>query len=114
MAELIKLSWIPQVIRGASLTDLQARLRFLLGKAAQSPGSDQWKHWSGENDKPYVSKNEKKRQRGHQELCLMTLQDCDFFYRSAKQAVEGGQSFDNWLHGGGKKIFLSWSQRAAS
>ena len=92
VAELIKLSWIPQALRGASLSDLQARMQFLLGKAAQSPGSDQWKHWSGENDKPYVSKNEKKRQRGHQELCLMTLQDCDFFYKSAKRTVEGGQS----------------------
>ena len=68
VAELIKLSWIPQALRSASLSDLQARVQFLLGKAAQSPGSDRWKHWSGENDKPYVSKNQKKRQQGQQEL----------------------------------------------
>ena len=114
VAELVKLRWIPQAIRGATLSDLRARERFLLGKAAQSPGLDRWKQWSGVNDKPYVSKSEKKRQRGHQELCLLTLQDCDFFYKSAKRAVEGGQSYDTWLHGAGRKIFHSWSQRAAS
>ena len=87
VAELVKLSWIPQSIKGATLSELRARERFLLGKAAQSPGMDRWKQWSGVNDKPYVSKSEKKRQRGHQELCLLTLQDCDFFYKSAKRAV---------------------------
>ena len=106
MAELIKLSWIPQALRSASLSDLQARVQFLLGKAAQSPGSDRWKHWSGENDKPYVSKNQKKRQQGQQEHCLLSLQDCDFFFRSGKRAVEGGQSYDNWLHGAGRKYSL--------
>ena len=28
--------------------------------------------------------------------------------------VEGGQNYDNWIHGAGKKIFQSWSARAAS
>ena len=40
VAELIKLSWIPQALRSASLSDLQARVQFLLGKATQSRGSD--------------------------------------------------------------------------
>ena len=113
-AALVKLSWIPQSIKGATLSELKARERFLLGKAAQSPGLDRWKQWSGVNDRPYVSKQEKKRQRGHQELCLMTLQDCDSFYKSAKRAVDGGKSYDTWLHSDGRKIFHSWSQRAAS
>ena len=114
VASLIKLSWIPQALRSASLSDLQARLQFLLGKAAQTPGADRWKHWSGVNDKPYVSKNQKKRQQGQQEHCLLSLADLDFFFRSGKRAVEGGQNYDNWLHGAGKKIFHLWSARAAS
>ena len=56
VASLIKLSWIPQSLRTATLSDLQARLQFLLGKAAQTPGADLWKHWSGVNGKEYVSK----------------------------------------------------------
>ena len=28
--------------------------------------------------------------------------------------MEGGQNYDTWLHGAGRKIFHSWSQRAAS
>ena len=113
-AALVKLSWIPQLIKGATLSELKAWERFLLGKAAQSPGMDRWKQRSGVNDKPYVSKQEKKRQRGHQELCLMTLSDCDSFYKSAKRAVDGGKSYDTWLHSEGRKMFHSWSQRAAS
>ena len=61
-----------------------------------------------------MSKNQKKRQQGQQEHCLLSLADCDFFFRSGKRAVEGGQNYDNWLHGAGKKIFQSWSARAAS
>ena len=85
MAELIKLSWIPQALCSASLSDLQARVQFLLEKAAQTPGADRWKHWSGVNDKLYVSKNQKKRQQGQQEHCLLSLADCDFLFRSGKQ-----------------------------
>ena len=114
VASLIKMSWIPQSLRTASLPDLQARLQFLLGKAAQTPGADPWKHWSGVNDKEYVSKNQKKKQQGAQEHCLLSLADLDFFFKSGKRAVERGQNYDNWLHGAGKKIFHSWSTRAAS
>ena len=56
LSALIKLVWIPQSLRSASLPELQARLQFLLGKAAQTPSADQWKRWSGGN-KEYFSKN---------------------------------------------------------
>ena len=105
--------WIPQSLRSASLPELQARLQFLLGKAAQTPSADQWKHWSGGN-KEYVSKNQKKKQQGAQELCLLTLADLDFFFKAGKRAVDRGQNYDNWLNGAGRKMFLSWSARAAS
>ena len=36
------------------------------------------------------------------------------FFKTGKRAVERGQNYDNWLHGAGKKIFQSWSARAAS
>ena len=114
MASFIKLSWIPQSLRTATLSDLQARFQFHLGKAAQTPVADPWKHWSGVNDKEYVSKNQKKKQQGAQEHCLLSLADLDFFFKSGKRAVERGQNYDNWLHGAGKKIFHSWSARAAS
>ena len=108
------MSWIPQGIKGATLSDMKARKHFLLGKAAQAPGMDRWKQWSGELSKPYVTKSERKRQRGHSELCLMTLQDLDHFHKSANKAVAGGQNYDTWLNQAGRKMFHSWSQRAAS
>ena len=61
-----------------------------------------------------MSKNQKKKQQGAQEHCLLSLADLDFFFKSGKRAVERGQNYDNWLHGAGKKIFHSWSTRAAS
>ena len=42
---LAKLVWIPMSLRSATLPDLKARLQFLVGKAAQTPGADQWKHF---------------------------------------------------------------------
>ena len=96
------------------MSDMKARKHFLLGKAAHTPGMDRWKQWSGENSKPYVTKSEKKRQRGQSELCLMSLQDLDIFVKSANKAVAGGQNYDTWLQGTGRRMFHSWSQRAAS
>ena len=61
-----------------------------------------------------MSKNQKKKQQGAQEHCLLSLADLDFFFKSGKRAVERGQNYDNWLHGVGKKIFHLWSTRAAS
>ena len=81
VASLVKLVWIPQSLRSTSLAELQARLQFLSGKATQTPGADQWKHWSGGNNKEYVSKNQKKKQQGAQELCLLSLADLDFSLR---------------------------------
>ena len=95
------------------MNELHARLQFLLGKATQTPSADQWKHWPGGN-KEYVSKNQKKKQQGAQELCLLTLADLDFFFKAGKRAVDRGQNYDNWLNGAGRKMFLSWSARAAS
>ena len=58
---LAKLVWIPMRLRSATLPDLKAWLQFLVGKAAQTPSADQWKHWSGGYNKVYVSKNQKKK-----------------------------------------------------
>ena len=44
----------------------------------------------------------------------MTLQDLDHFHKSANKAVAGGQNYDTWLNQTGKRLFHSWSQRAAS
>ena len=49
VAEFAKMSWIPQGIKGATLSDMKARKHFLLGKAAHTPGQDCWKQWFGEN-----------------------------------------------------------------
>ena len=70
---LANLVWIPLSLRSATLADLNLRLQFLEGKAALNPSADQWKHWSGEYKKVYVSKNQKKKQQGGQELCLVSL-----------------------------------------
>ena len=83
---LANLVWIPLSLRSATLADLKLRLQFLEGKAALTPSADQWKHWSGEYKKVYVSKNQKKKQQGGQELCLVSLADLDGFYKAGKRA----------------------------
>ena len=114
VAELSTLSWIPQGIKGATLSDIRARKDFLLRKAAHTPGLDRWKQWSGETGKPYVTKSERKRKKGQSELCLLSLQDLDLFVKSANKATAGGQNYDAWLQGAGRRMLHSWSQRAAS
>ena len=114
VAELSTLSWIPQGIKGATLSDIRARKDFLLRKAAHTPGLDRWKQWSGETGKPYVTKSERKRKKGQSELCLLSLQDLDLFVKSANKATAGGQNYDAWLQGTGRRMLHSWSQRAAS
>ena len=61
-----------------------------------------------------MSKNQKKKQQGAQELCLLSLADLDFFFMAGKRAVERGQNYDYWLNDAGKKMFHSWSTRATS
>ena len=94
-------------LRSATLPDLKVRLLFLVGKAAQTPGADQWKHWSGGYNKVYISKNQKKKQQGGQGLCLVSLADLDGFFKAGKRAEARGQNFDTWLKSAGKKTLLS-------
>ena len=44
----------------------------------------------------------------------MSLQDLDLFVKSANKATAGGQNYDAWLQGTGRRMLHSWSQRAAS
>ena len=83
MANLV---WIPLSLRTATLADLRLRLQFLEGKSTLTPGADQWKNWSGDYEKVYVSKNQKKKQQQGQELCLVSLADLDGFYKAGKRA----------------------------
>ena len=101
-------------LRTSTLADLRLRLEFLVGKAKLTPGADQWKNWSGEYQKVYISRNQKKRQQQGQELCLVSLADLDGFYKAGKQVEAKGQKYDNWITSAGKKTLLSWSARAAS
>ena len=111
---LADLVWIPMSLRTATLADLRLRLQFLVGKATLTPGADQWKNWSGEYQKVYVSRNQKKRQQQGQELALVSLADLDGFYKAGKRAEAKGQKYENWITSVGKKTLLSWSARAAS
>ena len=111
---LANLVWIPLSLRTATLANLKLRLQFLEGKATLTPGADQWKNWSGDYEKVYVSKNQKKKQQQGQELCLVSLADLDGFYKAGKRAEAKGQKFENWITSAGKKTLLSWSASAAS
>ena len=42
----------------------------------------------------YISKNQKKKQQGGQELCLVSLADLDGFFKAGKRAEAQGQKFD--------------------
>ena len=44
----------------------------------------------------------------------MSLQDLDLLVKSANRATAGGQNFDVWLQGAGRRMLHSWAQRAAS
>ena len=48
VAEFANMGWIPQGIKGATLSDMKARKNFLLGKAAHTPGMDRWKQLCGQ------------------------------------------------------------------
>ena len=112
-AEFASLSWLPQGIKGATLSEIRARKDYLLRKATQGPVADRWKQWSGDNNgKPYVTKTERKKRKGQSELCLVSLQDLDLLVKSANKATAGGQHLDVWLQGAGKRMLHSWAQRA--
>ena len=114
-AEFASIEWLPQGIKGATLSVLKTRKDYLLRKAARGPVADRWKQWSGDqNGKPYVTKKERQRRKGQSELCLVSLPDIGLLIKSANKAMSGGQSLDMWLQGEGKKTLHSWAQRAQS
>merc|ERR1712215_255946 len=113
-AEFASLNWLPQGIKRATLSEIRARKDYLLRKATQAPVADRWKQWSGENGRPYVTKIERKRRKGQSELCLVSLQDLDLLVKSANRATQGGQTFDVWLQGAGRRTLHAWAQRASN
>ena len=44
----------------------------------------------------------------------MSLQDLGLLVKSAQKATQGGQSFEVWLHGAGRRTLQSWAQRASN
>ena len=113
-AEFSSLSWIPQGIKSATLSQMRARKDHLLRKSTQGPVADRWKQWSGDEGKPYVTKTERKRRKGQSEHCLVSLQDLGLLVKSAIRATQGGQPLDVWLQGAGRRSLHAWAQRASN
>merc|ERR1711936_100636 len=113
-AEFASLSWLPQGIKRATLSQIRARKDHLLRKSTQAPVADRWIQWSGEEGKPYVTKTERKKRKGQSEHCLVSLQDLGLLVKSAQKATQGGQSLDVWLHGAGRRTLHAWAQRASN
>ena len=91
---LAEIVWMPQSLRAQELGALNLRLEFLLGKARQTPNVDQWKNWSGDFQKVYLSKYQRKKQQTGHKLALVSLADMDEFHKTAQRPENAGRKYD--------------------